>query len=317
MTRWGVAATIKAPARDILRFAAHHLEAGASLVHVFLDERNPKAFHPLKAHPLCRVTVCDEAHWHRVVGHRPEKHQARQSQNASLAYRRATGIDWLMHLDVDEYLVSEQPIAATLAALPMDCMTARVRPMEALAHPNDSGKDPSAFKAFLPNGPERLDIVLRLYPTFGAYIKGGFVSHVAGKVFVRTGQTDISLRIHNAFQGDQINPGLVELEDMALAHCHAVSWADWRAQHAYRHAKGSYRADLAPALPKDAGGITLHEVFAFLIKDQGEAGLRAFFDEVCADTPEHRARLNAQNLLRLHDLALERKLSTHFPEFSG
>lgn len=316
MTRWGVAATVKASARDVLRFAAYHLQAGAAHVHVFLDERNPKAFHPLKAHPLCRVTVCDDAHWHRIVGHRPEKHQARQSQNASFAYRKATDIDWLMHLDVDEFLVTDHPIGTVLAALPQDCLTARVRPMEALAHPGDGDGTPVAFKTFIPNGPERLEQVLRLYPTFGAYIKGGFVSHVAGKVFVRTGQPDISIRIHNAFQGEQTNPGLAELDQVALAHCHAISWADWRAQHAYRHAKGSYRADLAPALPQDAGGITLHEVFAFLIRDQREAGLRAFFDEVCADTPEHRARLTAEGVLRLHELDLDRWLSVHFPGFS-
>ncbi len=316
MTTWGVIATIKAPARDILRFAAYHLEAGAALVHVFLDDRNPQAFHALKAHPKCRVTVCDERHWDRILGRRPEKHQARQSQNASFGYRKAQDVDWVIHMDVDEFLVSDAPVADALAALPQACKTARTRPIEALADPGGADTEPQAFKAFLPNGPERLDTALKLYPTFGAYVKGGFVSHVAGKVFVRTGLADTSLRIHNVFQGNEMNPGMVEMPDVALAHCHSKSWADWRAQHAYRHDKGSYRAELAAAMPTEMGGLTLHDLFTFLIDDQGEAGLRAFFDEVCADTPEHRARLQALGLLRLHNLALEAKLSAHFPDYA-
>lgn len=285
-------------------------------MHVFLDERNPKAFHQLKAHPNCRVTVCDEAHWLRLVGRRPEKHQARQSQNATLAYRRAHEVDWLMHLDVDEFLVSEQSLAKCLAQLPAECLTVRVRPIEALAHPQDTTQDPSAFKAFLPNGPDRVTTVLELYPTFGAYVKGGFVSHVAGKVFVRTGQEVVSLRIHNAFVGPEKNPGSQDLAQVALAHCHAKNWQDWYAQHTYRHEKGSYREDLAPAIPRDAGGLTLHELFQVLIEDQGTAGLRTFFNEICADTPEHRAKLEARGLLRLHNLGLKDKLATHFPDFA-
>ena len=44
----------------------------------------------------------------------------------------------------------------------------------------------------------------------------------------------------------------------------------------------------------------------------GEAGLRAFFNEVCADTPELRATLKAKGLLRLADLDLDAKVSRHF-----
>ena len=51
-----------------------------------------------------------------------------------------------------------------------------------------------------------------------------------------------------------------------------------------------------------------------MIEDEGgKAGLRAFFDEVCADTPSLRSRLQAHGLLSEVNLALDAALSTHFP----
>ena len=274
---------------------------------------NPQAFRQLKGHPNCRVTLCDDAHWQRLMGKRPHKHQIRQTRNATLGYSRAKGLDWVMHLDVDEFLVSDTPISQYLAQLPEGCLTARVRPMEALA--KHEARAPDAYKKFLPNGAARLETVMRLYPTYGAYVKGGFVSHVAGKVFARTGQDRTIVKIHNAIVAGQENPGLQELAAVSLAHCHALSWDDWRNRFPYRLDKGSYRADLSPAIALDKGGATLHTLFETLLEEQGEAGLKAFFDEICADTPEHRTRLDREGLLRVHDLDLEAKMSKHFPDF--
>ncbi|MEM9637722.1 MAG: glycosyltransferase family 2 protein [Pseudomonadota bacterium] len=316
MTTWGTVSTIKADAADVLRFAAFHLEAGAHRVVIFLDTPNEEAQRALKAHPKCRVALCNDRHWRKVLGRRPVKHQIRQSQNATHAYARMQDVDWLIHIDADEFLVSQQPLTQVLGALPPTIQSARVRPMEALSKP-EGGGFPDAFKRFLPNGPDRLDTVLRLYPTFGTYVKGGFVSHVAGKLFVRTGMADMKIRIHNAQQGEVMNPHSADLEQVALAHCHAMNWQDWRGAYDYRHEKGSYRANLAPAVPQHAGGVTLHELFRAIYAQDGEAGLRAFFDEVCADTPEHRARLQDEGLLAEHVLDLDAKMQKHFPEFTN
>ena len=88
-TKWGLVATILAPADEIRRFAAYHLEAGAHRLYLFLDAENPEAFDSLKAHPKIRVVTCDDAYWQKLCGKRPQKHQVRQSQNAPRAYNRA------------------------------------------------------------------------------------------------------------------------------------------------------------------------------------------------------------------------------------
>lgn len=306
-TKWGLVATILAPAEEIRRFAAYHLEAGAHRLYLYLDAENPEAFESLKAHPKIRVTTCDEAYWQRLCGKRPQKHQVRQSQNATRAYTRADDVDWLIHMDVDEFLVSDRPVDEVLTNMPPAQKIARIRPMEALAG------DGTAFKAFIPNGPERAQIVSALYPTYGDYVKGGFLSHLAGKVFVRTGMAEVRLQIHNAFQNDAMINGPEQQAGIDLAHLHAKSWPEWLAAYRYRLEKGSYRADLAPNRPRDRGGLSMHELFSMIESEGGEPGLRAFFDEVCADTPELRGTLNAHGLLRLADLDLDAKVSRHFP----
>ena len=307
MTRWGIVATVLAPKAEILRFAAYHLEAGAHRLYIYLDDPNSDAYTDLKAHPKIRVQRCDHVFWDKTLGRRPVKHQVRQSENATHAYHRKTEVDWLAHIDVDEFIVSKQQVSTTLSTLPSTTQCARLRPMEQLVG------DKRTFKGFVPANSERNAIVQDIYPEFGAFIKGGFLSHVAGKLFVRTGINDLSWRIHNVFQKDIMNPDQVELDDMSLAHCHAKPWADWLASFRYRLEKGSYRADLPPA---QKGSSSLHDLFRMLEETEGEAGLRRFYDEVAQDSPELQKRLKAHDLLRHVDLGLDAKLARHFPQFS-
>lgn len=307
---WGLVATIKAEAEAILDFAAWHLEQGAHRLLLYLDAPCPAAMPHLQSHPRIRVIVTDAAHWQKRRGRVPEKHQVRQSLNATRAYRRQAGdLDWLIHLDVDEFLWTEAPVADHLAALSQEVLCARVRPLEKLAGGQES------FKARVPPGPQQAEILARLYPRYGAFVKGGFISHVQGKLFLRTGLQDVDLRIHNAFVAGEENPGQVELPQVDLCHIHAKDWAQWRDHYRYRLQKGSYRAELSPARKRELGGVSLHELLCLLEAEEGESGLRGFFDEVCAEGPALSAALAAEGLLRRCPLPLARIRAKQFPDF--
>lgn len=307
--KWGLVATIKAPVHEILNFAAYHLESGAHRLYLYLDEENPEAFSALKSHPKIRVTTCNERHWKRVNNRRPVKHQVRQAVNATHAYHRRAEVDWLIHMDVDEFLWSETPIAQPLATLPANVTSARIRPIEQL-----SG-DGTAFKAHIPAGSTNDAVLARLYPTYGEHVKGGFLSHVQGKVFVRTGLEGIELRIHSVFQDGTRDPDQVELPGLDLCHCHAPSWEYWQRSFQYRLDKGAYRAELSPARPRKFGGVTLHDLLSQIRAEAGTAGLRDFFEEICLDTPELRQRLEKEGLLKIRDLNLDALRRKHFPEY--
>ncbi len=306
---WGVVATVKAPERDILRFAAWHLELGAHRLFLYLDDPDPGVFTRLKAHPRIRVWACDEAYWTRRKLARPAKHQARQTMNARHAYNRAD-VDWLAHIDVDEFIWPETPLAGILDALGPEVLCARMRPIEALAG------DPALYKAFIPGGPARDETVRRLYPTYGAFVKGGFMSHVAGKVIARTGLEKVDFRIHNIFRNKEMNPGQVELDRVDLCHRHGADWDHWIAAYRYRIAKGSYRPDLAPNVPREAGGLSMHELLSTIEEESGETGLRAFFDEMNAVSPEARARLETAGMLKRRALDLDAVTQKQFPSLT-
>lgn len=312
MTTWGVVTTTHAPKRAVLDFAAWHLQLGAHRLFIYLDAPDDELFEILKAHPRIRPQVTDNGYWDGHKKTRPEKHQPRQTFNATRTYARRADVDWLTHIDVDEFLVPEQPVDQILSALPDDCMTARIRPMEALASV-DADKDHWDFKTLPLDRARRRQLALQVWPTFGTYLNGGFLSHVAGKVIVRTGLPEPAFRIHNFYSAQMENPGQCELHDIAFAHMHAKSWHDWYAHYRFRHERGSYRAELKPDRPPEKGGMTLHDLFATLEAESGEAGLRLFFDEVCAATPGHLTRLTQAGLHRRIRMPLDAVREHHFP----
>lgn len=314
---WGVVSTIKAPANDILNFAAHHLELGAHRVIVYLDDDNPAALRALKAHPKCRVIECDDAYWKRRKG-RPEKHQSRQTANATRCYRRGPGVDWLAHIDVDEFLWPQSPLPAQLAMLDDTVISARVRPVEALASDPNAPPKPGQtwFKSCARKQKPRRAQTAEIYPTYGQFLNGGFLSHVAGKIFVRTGIEKLSLRIHNAFIKGEMDEDAAELTGTLLCHLHAHSWDHFRAAFEYRLAQGSYRSELKPVPTADGAGVNMNALFSMINDEGGEPALRAFFQEVCTATPDLRHRLLHHNLLHEFALNLDAKRVRHFPEFT-
>ena len=312
--KWGIVSTIKASDEAILNFAAHHLDLGVHRLHIHLDEDAPAARAALEAHKRIFVTVCDEVYWSRWKG-RPEKHQARQTRNATRAYRRRPGVDWLVHIDVDEFLWPARPIADQLAEMAPETQFARTRPIEAMA-PVEGDTGPGQwFKACARQQKARREQTSQIYPEFGVHLNGGFLSHVAGKIFVRTGIEKVNFRIHNAFiHGVQLERD-AELSDTELCHLHAPDWEHWQRAFRYRLAQGSYRPELKPAPHPDGLGLNMNALFSMLEQQDGEAALRRFYDEVCTATPDLRARLDQHGLLRRIDLDLGAKRARHFPDF--
>ena len=305
---WGIVSTIKAPTAEIEAFCAHHLELGAQRLYIYLDDDNRTAFDSLSAHPKIRPVLCDDAYW-QARGRRPGKHQVRQVDNAAHAYALPPEVDWLAHIDVDELIWPAAALPDLLAALPGDCLVARMRPSEALASPDPGPL--THFKRFTLDRTTRDRQTLRVYPTFGEHLNGGFLSHVQGKLIYRTGIPGLDARIHNVILNGEQNPGQQELTGVELLHLHAKSWEDFARAFRFRLNRGSYRSELRAASP---GGASMHQLFSALLDESGEAGLRAFYDEVCTATPALLDRLHHERLLSSYPLDLARKRKDHFPD---
>jgi hypothetical protein len=317
--RWGIVATIKAPAREILTFVAHHLSLGADRIYIYLDNPNEEAELLLASHPLVDVTRTDQPYWKDLNGKRPPKHQLRQTRNATHAYHRAADLDWLIHIDVDEFLSPDTAVTSSLAGLPSDAQAARVRPAEVLSTDGVRGLENhiTYCKAWMPPRGNRLELSKEIYPTYGQYIRGGFLSHIAGKLFVRTGIPDLEFRIHNAYVNETELPANTDMTDICLCHFHATKWGKWQRSFEYRLEKGSYRSEMRPAVSRDDGGLSLHELFNMIHDHEGEQGLRNFFTEVCVATDDLRRKLSEHGLLREFRLHFSQSLKKHFPQYTG
>ena len=186
-------------------------------------------------------------------------------------------------------------------------MAARVRPIEALA--SQTG---TYFKAMTNERKQRQRETDAIYPTYGHHLNGGFLSHVAGKLFARTGSEEADFRIHNVFLGGVQNPEQEELLGTELCHIHAASYGHWMQNYRYRLSHGVYRGELKPNRAPELGGLTLHELLKTIEDTDGEEGLKAFYEEVCTATPELLKRLDDHGLLRNYDLELEAKRQKHF-----
>ena len=98
-----------------------------------------------------------------------------------------------------------------------------------------------------------------------------------------------------------------------LIHCHAPDWAHWLRHMVYRLEQGSYRASLRAA-PRTGGlGLNMNQLITALVTEQGEAGLRAFFEEVCTATPGLRDRLAKHGHLYRVRLTLDAARNAQFP----
>ncbi len=290
--RWGLVSTIKAPLPQIARFAAHHIDLGAQTLHIHLDEPDAEAEAFLSRHPRIHVTQCDNSYWQNAGRARMPAHQLRQAFNATRCLRAsAESLDWLGHVDVDEFIIPQRPVAEILCDTDPQAATAKLPPAEALA--TETG-DPCHFKLTHTQAGVKKALLQEIYPTFGLHLYGGFLSHTGGKVFARTGIPDTRLGIHTLkYKGEDIS-NKARPEGLFLAHFHAPNWQHFRTHLDFRREKGSYRR---PAERSEMGQAKL---FDFLTQEDGDAALRAFFDEVCADTPELRACLSRHGMLLTH-----------------
>ncbi len=293
---WGTVTLLRGPLSRIAGFAAWHLSLGAARVTLYLDDPDPAQIAYLD-HPRVTLIPCTPQFWAGLDRPRPDAHQRRQALVATDAYRDSAGLNWLAHIDMDEFLLPETSVAETLAAAPPDLGALVMNPAEQLA-----GPPPERFKLAPRHVGKTKSLLPRLYPTFGQYLRGGFISHLEGKLFARTGIERFRLGIHGAsYRGHPIE-NRTRTTGIWLGHAHAPDWDTFQRHMGYRLTKGSYRNP-------QAGGLPFSQLLDMLAQ---EGALRAFYDEVCSATPHLVAALQAEGMLITRPLDLPAKIADSF-----
>lgn len=241
MASWGVVSTVKATEEKVLAFVAHHLALGADQVWLYFDDPAQPIPALLVDHPRVTVTPCDEPHWIRVGKPRPPQHQNRQTHNARYTYRDKVTSDWIVHIDVDEFILTPRPVATILDDTPAETIAMKLEPFEAM---HDPLLPDDIYTAREFRGALRHEHWPRRRAALGPYrkvIRDGMLSHTVGKVIYRTRVPGLLPRLHAVM----VNKEFVKTPDwqpeMKLLHFHAQDRADWLARLAFRMTKGAYQ----------------------------------------------------------------------------
>jgi hypothetical protein len=298
---WGTVTTVRAPLPQVLAFVAHHRALGAQRIWLFFDDPDDPAAAAVDGLSGVRVVRCTADHWARAGSgggkanrRRPEAHQVRQTQNAGFVYRR-TNLDWLLHLDVDEFLWPLRPVGRVLAEAPATAPALRLAPWEALHDPAlpDDIFTARAFRRAL-KGEVFEPLRDRLFGPYAEILHQGAISHAAGKCFFRTGLPGLSPRIHTAMlDGERLVLRETQPE-IALLHFHAQDRADWIARLPFRATRGAYRAN---------------PPFFVWFSGADAAEVAAFYDRIQVANPAMLAQLRDAGALIEADLRLRDRVA--------
>ena len=203
---WGIVMTVHEPAQLVLANVGWHLGTGASEIHVYLDDPEDPVSGALEALGRVRITHCGAAHWHQNApsGRRPPTHRRRQGLNANHALKRCE-VDWLIHLDADEFIVQDRPLGDEMAAVrALDCelyfpVAERIFLRDAPRKTIFDGVFRRCTRAVLRRS-DGIDTDEVIFGDHTPYLDQGVLGHSAGKCAVPRGD-DFRLGIHWSFRG--------------------------------------------------------------------------------------------------------------------
>ncbi len=113
-SRWGATTMVSEPPQLVMAFVAHHLSIGADRLIVHLDTPDPALEARLAKVPGCQVVPVTSEMWGPSRDDRPNPPSARQRRLLETVLEE-TDLDWIFHLDADEFLMSQRPISTLLA----------------------------------------------------------------------------------------------------------------------------------------------------------------------------------------------------------
>lgn len=281
---WGIVMTVREPVQLVLANVHYHLEKGASEVHVFLDDPDDPLGDFLDGVPNCFVHRCDALHWDRVNrGRRPEKQTRRQSVNATSVYR-GSKLNWLIHLDADEFVYQKQPLCEELTFAPTAPGYLALPVRERAYLSEQTSLFDGAFRVPFYG---RDAMLAPLYGELSPFLTHGVSGHSAGKSCVPVGR-DLKFSIHAPRTNDGKRLPPLHSASSVLLHFDGLTRLHWIVKM-LRYAVGG---------PKGLVGPHRMAQLAFMEDGcQGFSEIAEFHDMLKALDPEQDARMTALGLV--------------------
>lgn len=117
-----MASTVRASRDELRSFVNYHLNTGVDQLLLFFDDPADESIASIGLNPRVTLYVCNEAYWQQRGVQRPVTIEDRQEINVNyaLSMSRTRDVDWLIHIDSDELLLSREAIKDVLSTYPQD-----------------------------------------------------------------------------------------------------------------------------------------------------------------------------------------------------
>jgi hypothetical protein len=303
---WATVTTAAEPKALLLAFVAHHLEAGASEVFIYLDRPNP-AFAALVA-PLEQVHVFDasEGGWPALHGKKKRAIGSREVVRRQIANARHAQTlaksDWLFHVDVDEFIVNTPQLGQFLSGLPEEVWGVVLPVAERVFEGAD--EDATVFGGSFRTRIDKEGLVEKVYGDTARFLKKGLAGHSLGKAGVRIG-TPAQLRLHTVDlpEGEDEQARKRRFDTVGMLHFDAWSYESWHAKMQRLHGKPLGSPERAVLVEAVATGNTGHTP-------------REIFGQIYELSPEQVKALDKAGRLYRQDFAIDDKIRQVFPDVS-
>ncbi|MES2432671.1 MAG: glycosyltransferase family 2 protein [Pseudomonadota bacterium] len=294
-------ATVSEPAPLVISFVAACFARGAAEVQLYLDMPQPALEAALARRPGCVLIHCDAAYWRAAPEGRPWAPADRQRYNLQRAYD-ASQMDWLLHIDSDEFLSASGDVALALAALPESCLVAQVAVAERvyLAAPDPGYIFDGVFR--LPNPPPLQAQVDAVDGPVAQFLRQGMTSYPSSKAFFRIGR-GLQADVHSARNVTAAQVGM--LHGWRLFHFDGLTLQSWISKKRRTLAQQPGWAAFAPARRA--------QLAAIVAADATQGGLEALYLSLKQLSPERAAALRRLELITPGDLDLRGDLARMFP----
>ena len=197
---WGIVSMISEPDPLVLAWVAHHLRLGAARIDIYLDKAAPELSAALAPLPQVHLHRVDGDHWPAALAPRPAQVGGRQRAVIQHCYDRSK-VDWLLHIDADEFLRPAQKGRSWEDALAelgdeVDFASVLVAERVHVTRPDPDNIFDGVFrKPYPPRTPDLQATMAAIEGDALPFLDRGFAAYLTGKPFFRTGR-GLPLGVH-------------------------------------------------------------------------------------------------------------------------
>jgi hypothetical protein len=300
--------TLKADLAQTLAFVNYHLNIGIDWMILFFDNPTDPAIDSLRGNNRVACIPCDDEYWRAHDESATHSIESKQIANAmrALEMAREREFQWIVHIDCDELLYSNDGIQAILSDTDAEIVTFDIR--EAVPEREHYGRPFADIRLFRKPSTEIRQSLARKLGCRNAFYRGEyFRGHLVSKSAVRVNSSITRMGIHLPEAGANAVKAMLT-KKIVLLHFDSHDFDRWRLKWEQR-SSGQTKVVRIRSNRQ-------HQLEVFTrARQQGDAALRRLYRQLCCIPA--REILILRLLGMLETVRLDPRLFNPFKEYSA